>query len=100
MNLAPWLLPGSITCVRLIPTYTVDTCYQFPPGRRTERASFVVTYVLDVRCVVYVKGLGETYMTLARRLLLLLYLLLLLRLIKTKTGQAGDFKNVDIFNSE
>ena len=38
--------------------------------RRTEGASFVVTYVLDVRCVVFVKGLGETYMTLHRRVLL------------------------------
>ena len=45
----------------------------------------------------YVVGLGETYMTLDRRLLLLLYLLLLLLLlnilIKIKTGQqAGIFK--------
>ena len=38
--------------------FTVDTWYQFPPGRRTEGASFVVTYALGVRCVVYVQGLG------------------------------------------
>ena len=74
----------------MIPTYTVDTCYQFLPGRRTKETNFVVTYVLGVRCVVYIKGLRETYMTLNRRLLLLLFLLLLLpRLIKTKSGQAG-----------
>ena len=54
----------------------------------------------------YVKGLGETYMTLNRRSLLLLYLLLLLLLlvlnvlIKTKTGQAGNSKNVDIFHAK
>ena len=50
---------------------------------------------LGVRCAVYVKGLGETHMTLGRRsmLLLLLLLLLLLRMMmKTKTGQAGIFK--------
>ena len=59
-------------------TYTVGTSYQFP-GRRTEGARFVIMYVLGVRCVVYVKGLGETYTTLDRRvLLLLLYLLLLI----------------------
>ena len=51
-------------------------------------------YVLGVRCAVYVKGLGEAYLTLDRRLLLLL------RLIKTKTGQVGNFKIVDIFNAE
>ena len=111
MSPALWLLPGphSPGCgscpvqlpaaerVRLdntmVLTYTVDTCYPFPPVRRTEGASFVVTYVLSVRYMVYVKRLGETYMTLDRRLLLL-YLLLLLRLKKNKTGQAGNSKNV------
>ena len=39
-------------------------------------------------------------MTLNRRLVLLLYLLLLLKvLITTNTGQAGNFKSVDIFNA-
>ena len=38
----------------------------------------MVTYVLGVRCVVYVKRLGEAYMTADRRVLLLLLLLLLL----------------------
>ena len=54
----------------------------------------------------YVKGLGETYMTLDKRLvLLLLYvlflLLFLLRLIKTKPGEASNvFKVVYIFDAE
>ena len=52
----------------------------------------MVTYVLGVRCVVYVgvsvEGLGETYVTLDRRVLLLLYRLLLLRLVKH-----GRFQN-------
>ena len=78
----------------MVPTYTVDTCYHFPPGRRTEGGTFVVTYVLSVRCVVYVKGLGEAYMALDSRSLLLL------RLIKPKTGQAGNSKIVYIFNAE
>ena len=57
-------------------------------GRRTQGASFVVTYVLGVRCVVYVKGLGETYMTLDRRVLyLVLYLLLLVLRFLIKNGR-------------
>ena len=38
-------------------THTVGTrtCYQFPPGRRAEGASFVMPYVLGVRCVVRVR---------------------------------------------
>ena len=60
-----------------------------------------------MRCVVYFKGLSETHMTLDSRLLLLLLLLLLLcslllllRLRKPKTGHAGNFTIVDIFNAE
>ena len=57
--------------------------------------------MLGVRCVVYVKRLGETYMTPNRRLVLLVYLLLLLNvLIKTRTVQAGNFKVVDISNAK
>ena len=57
----------------------------------------MVTYVLGVRCLVYVKRLDETYIMLNRRLLLLLYLLLLLllRLIRNQnwTGTIGQFQN-------
>ena len=69
----------------------------------TARREAVWTWlcVLSVRCVVYVKGLGETHMTLDRRvLLLLLCLLLLLKLIKIKTRQAGNFIIIDTFNGE
>ena len=86
----------------MIPThihtwYAVDTCHQVSPGTWAEGASFVVTYVLNVRCVVYVKGLGESYMTFDRSFLLLQYLLLLrlLRLIKIITGHTGIFSFVD-----
>ena len=73
----------------------------------TARREAVWTWlcVLHAKCVVCVKGLGETYITLDRRLLLLLllYLLLLLlpllRFIKTETGQTGNFKSVDICNA-
>ena len=60
----------------------------------------MVTYMLCVRRVVYLKGLGEPYITLGRRLLLLLHLMLLLRLMKTKTEHAGNFKIVGIYNAE
>ena len=46
----------------------------------------MVMYVLGVRCVVYVKVLDETYMTLDRRLLLQLYLLLLSLIKHQKVG--------------
>ena len=92
-------LDYSSALLTVVPTYIyfkyiIDTCYQFPPGRRTERPSFVAKYVLGMRCVVYVKGLGETYTTLDRRLLLLL------RLITPKTGRAGNFKIVDVFDAK
>ena len=45
-------------------------------------------------CVMYVKGLDETNMTLDRRLPPLL------RLVKNKTVQAGNFNNVEIFNAK
>ena len=48
----------------------------------------------------YVKGLGETYLTLNRRLVLLLYLLLLNVLIKTTTRQGGNFMTVNIFSEK
>ena len=65
----------------------------------------MVQYVLGVRCVAYAKGLRETYMTSDRRLLqhaaaVYTAAVLLLRLINTKTGQAGNFEIVDIFNAE
>ena len=69
----------------MIPTFTVDTWYRFPPGRRNKEASWVATYVLGVRCAVYVKRLrvGGIDMTLDRRVLLLMYLLLL-KVIKSQ----------------
>ena len=53
----------------------------------------------------HVEILGETYVTLGRRLLLLDLLLLLLLLlsvevVKIKTGPAGNIKSVNIFNAE
>ena len=58
--------------MRLIPTYTVDPCHQFPPGARTEGASFVVMHVLGVRFAVHLNCLGETHITVDRRLWLVL----------------------------
>ena len=61
----------------------------------------MVMYVLGVRCLVYVKGLGETYMTLDRRVLLLLLLYLLLLSFEKKkkwTAKSGRFqKDLDLF---
>ena len=64
-------------------------------------------YVLGVRCVVCVKGLGETYTTLDRRLLLTAAVSTAVataaaaaEVDESKTGQAGNFKIVDIFNAE
>ena len=87
--------------------YTVEGIYtatgQVEAAREGIRADgarcFVVTYVLGVKCVVYVKGLGETYLTLHKRvMLLLLYLLLLLLL--PRLVRNGDFKIIEVFNPE
>ena len=74
-------LLGIILMHILRSTTVVGTSYQFAPGRRTKGG----------RCVGYVEGLGETYMALEKRVLLLLYLLLLvpLKLIKNKIVE-GD----------
>ena len=51
----------------------LDTWYQTSPRSTNRGRKFVVTYVLGVKCVLHVKGLvGEIYMTLDRRALLLL----------------------------
>ena len=120
MSLALWPLPGSFAwfiClllrasdwtthffISMIPTWTYSR-YLLPISSRwTDRGSKIcpdVRATVCVGCVAYVKGLGETYMTLNRRLVLLLYLLPLLNVwIKTKTGQAGNFEIVDIVNAK